>query len=241
MAFASNGASSVREQTFDSSCDLPSENTLDLDAPSLTIDAIAESDAGGDGITMRLSDESGRTVASGVTGPDGRLSLVVHPETAGAPGPGLLRLESARDERRAEAQTEARVVRRRAVFIAMNPLGEHFEAGSLLRVKGHVRTRVGPRVRVPVGLFAGGRHLETVLTNDHGEFMAELWIDAAPGELAIQARSEADATGAYPSAETQLVVRIEPPRPVPVLWLAGASAFLAALSDRDQPRQQGAL
>ncbi|MFT3922553.1 MAG: carboxypeptidase-like regulatory domain-containing protein [Myxococcales bacterium] len=208
---------------------LPSESTLDLDAPNLMVDAIAESDAGGDGIAMRLSDEEGRTVASGVTGPDGRLSLRISPDSAGSPGPGLLRLESARDDRRAEAQTEARVVRRRAVFIEMRPDGEHFEAGSLLRVRGHVRTRVGPRDGVPVGLYAGESHLETVLTNTQGDFVAELWIDAAPGELAIQARTEADATGAYPAAETQLVVHIEPPQPVPVLWLVGASALLAGL------------
>ena len=158
---------------------LPSESTLDLDSPSLVIDAIAESDAGGDGIAMRLSDESGRTVASGVTGADGRLSLRVRPDAAGAPGPGLLRLESARDDRRAEAQTEARVVRRRAVFIEMKPLGEHFEAGNLLRVVGKVRTRVGPRVNVPVGLFAGERHLETVLTK-HARRVRGRALDRCP-------------------------------------------------------------
>jgi hypothetical protein len=208
---------------------LPSESTLDLDATSLLIDAIAESDAGGDGISMRLSDESGRTIASGVTGPEGRLSLAVSPSAAGAPGPGLLRLESARDDRRAEAQTEARVVRRRAVFIEMRAIGEHFEAGNHLRVAGQVRTRVGPRVGVPVGLFVGERHLETVLTKASGAFEAELWIDAPPGNLTIQARSEADATGAYPAAETRLTVPIEPPRPVPMLWIAVASGLLAGL------------
>ncbi len=208
---------------------LPSEGTLDLDAPNLLLEAIAESDAGGDGISMRLSDEGGRAIASGITGPDGRLTLRVVPAAAGAPGPGLLRLESARDERRAEAQTEARVVRRRAVYIEMRALGDHFEAGNHVRVAGKVSTQVGPRMNVPIGLFAGERHLETVLSNASGEFEAELWIDAPKGPLTIHARSEADATGAYPAAETRLTLSIEPPRPVPVLWVAVASALLAGL------------
>ncbi len=44
-----------------------------------------------------------------------------------------------------------RVVRRRAVFIEMKPLGEHFEAGNLLRVVGKVRTKVGPSHQGPGG------------------------------------------------------------------------------------------
>jgi hypothetical protein len=208
---------------------LPSGNILDLDAEELAIEALAESDAGGEGIAMRLSDETGRILTSGVTDDEGRLSLRIPSDRFAMPGPGLLRLESARDGRRAEAQTEARVVRRRAVYVELVPLRASFEAGGSLRIRGSVRTRVAPRAGVPLGLYASDRHLETVISKEDGTFQAELWIDAAPGPLEIRARAEADATGAYPAAEKRLQLRIEPARPIPVTWLAATALATASL------------
>ena len=103
-----------------------------------------------------------REVARGVTDADGRLRRSIPTRLLGHPGAGLLRIESLRDERRAEAQTEARVVRRRAVKVRIEPKGDYFEAGGALSVRGDVRTRVAPRVGVPVGLFAG-RHYADLL------------------------------------------------------------------------------
>jgi hypothetical protein len=208
---------------------LPEGHTIDLDAPSFAIEAVAESDAGGDAIAMRLWDETGREVARGTTDSEGRLKLTIPTRTLGSPGAGLLRIESLRDDRRAEAQTEARVVRRRAVFVSIAPKGARFEAGSALGVVGSVRTRATPRAGVPVGLYVGDRHLETVVTDEQGRFEAELWIDAAEGPLAITARAEGDATGAYPATETQLVVQVQAARPVPVAWL-GAATLLVLLA-----------
>ncbi len=208
---------------------LPSESTLDLDAPDLYVEALAESDGGGEALSMRLTDETGRVIASGVTSADGHLLLRIPTDSGLEPGPGLLRLESARDERRAEAQTEARIVRRRAVFVALEPVGTHFEAGSQISVRGKVSTRVKPRAQVPVGLFAGTRHLETVLTDDAGNFQAALWIDAPAGPLSLTARTEADSTGAYPAAVSELVLDISPLSPVPLRWVLGVCAAMALL------------
>ncbi len=201
---------------------LPQGNAIDLDAPTFSVHSVAESDAGGDGIAMRLLDETGREIASGVTDGQGKLALEVPTRGLGAPGAGLVRIESLRDARHAEAQTEARVVRRRAVFVSLSETAGPHEAGSPLRVSGKVRTGGGPRAGVPVGLFAPTKHLETVVTNAQGQFEGELWIDAAPGPLAITARTEADATGAYAISEARVLLTIVPARPLPTPWVLGA-------------------
>jgi hypothetical protein len=200
---------------------------INLDAPELTVEVVAESDAGGDGLSMRLTDESGRELARGTTLADGRLHLSVPTERLGPPGAGLLRIESLRDARRAEAQTEARVVRTRAVLLELTPEATSLEVGSPLTVKGRARTRAAPRARVPVGLFVDGQHAETVITDAAGSFESRLWLAAEPGSLTLLARSEGDAASAYPPAETSVVISVLPGQPLPMLWLLGATAVAA--------------
>lgn len=222
---------------------LPLGHTIDLDAPELVIEAIAESDIGGQDVVMRLSDEAGRELARGTTDRSGHLRVRVPTSRLGAAGAGLVRIESLRDARRAEAQTEARVVRKRAVFVELSLRSAELEAGQPAQVLGRVHTRAGPRGRAPVGLFAGTRHLATVMTDPSGQFEAELWLDSDRGSVEITARVEGDATGAYPSAEARTRVRVLPARPVPVLWLlAVSSAVLLAvvLSTRRRARSSGA-
>lgn len=204
---------------------LPQGNAIDLDADTFAVHSVAESDAGGDGITMRLLDETGREIARGVTNSQGKLALNVPTALLGTPGAGLVRIESMRDARRAEAQTEARIVRRRAVMVSLRADAGPFEAGNPIRVTGEVRTRGGPRAGVPVGLFATTQHLETVVTNAEGKFEGQLWIDTLPGPLAITARTEADATGAYAISEARLLLTIVPARPLPIGWIAGLLAI----------------
>lgn len=206
---------------------LPFGHTIDLDAPELVVEAVAESDVGGGGVTMRLSDETGRELARGVTDRAGRLRVRVPSARLGAPGAGLVRIESLRDDRRAEAQTEARVVRRRAVFLELSPVARSVEAGQSIALRGKASTQVAPRALVPVGLFTGERHLATVMTDERGLFDAELWLDARKGPLEIVARTEGDATGAYPAAEASVRITIEAARPVPLTWLALSAALLA--------------
>jgi hypothetical protein len=198
---------------------LPSGPRIDLDRPTVAVDVVAESDASGARLAMRLTDETGRELARGVTEADGRLRLNVRTELLGAPGAGLLRIESLRDERRAEAQTEARVVRTRAVQLTLTPESTSFETGSSLRVEGTARTRVGPRPRVPVGLFADGRHLETVITDEQGAFRTRLWLAQREGPITLVARSEGDAASAYPAAETRAALRAIHAEPLPLRWL----------------------
>lgn len=200
---------------------------IDLDAPELAVEIVAESDAGGDGLAMRLTDETGRELARGTTEADGRLHLSVPTGALGPPGAGLLRIESLRDARRAEAQTEARVVRTRAVLLELAPEATSLEVGSPLTVKGRARTQAGPRAHVPVGLFVDGQHVETVITDAAGSFEARLWPSAEPGPLSLVARSEGDAASAYPPAETGVVIHVLPGQPLPMLWLLAASAVAA--------------
>jgi hypothetical protein len=207
---------------------LPFGHTIDLDAPELVVEAVAESDVGGGGVAMRLWDEAGRELGRGTTDRGGHLRVRIATERLGPAGAGLVRIESLRDDRRAEAQTEARVVRKRAVFVDLRASEGALEAGQPAPVRGRVYTRVGPRPAVPVGLFAGDRHLATVLTDSRGDFRAELWIETERGPIEITARIEGDATGAYPSAEARTTLRVEPARPVPLLWLLAASLAIAA-------------
>jgi hypothetical protein len=215
---------------------LPFGHTIDLDAPELVVEAVAESDVGGNGVAMRLWDEAGHELARGTTDRAGHLRVRVPTSRMGAPGAGLVRIESLRDDRRAEAQTEARVVRRRAVFLALAVAAREIEAGQPARLHGQAYTQAADRSRrprgvIPVGLFLGDRHLATVMTNERGEFESELWVDAEPGPIEITARTEGDATGAYPPSEARAQLRIAPARPVPLAWLLTAAVlvFLAAL------------
>lgn len=200
---------------------------IDLDRDSIAVDVVAESDAGGDGLAMRLTDESGRELAHGTTRSDGRLRFSVATSQLGAPGAGLLRIESLRDDRRAEAQTEARVVRTRAVLLTLELDAASFEAGSPVPVKGRAHTRVGPRAQVPIGLFAAGQHLETLLTDPQGEFRTRLWPKAREGTVELSARSDGDASSAYPAAETRVTITIRKPEPLPLRWLLGATVVVA--------------
>jgi hypothetical protein len=198
---------------------LPGGPRIDLDQRTVAVDVVAESDASGARLAMRLTDETGRELAHGTTEADGRLRLDVRTELLGAPGAGLLRIESLRDERRAEAQTEARVVRTRAVELTLSPESSSFETGSSLRVEGGAHTRIAPRANVPVGLFANGRHLETVITDEQGAFRTRLWLANREGPIVLVARSEGDAASAYPAAETRVTLRAIHAEPLPVPWL----------------------
>jgi hypothetical protein len=226
---------------------LPFGHTIDLDAPELVVEAIAESDVGGNGVAMRLWDEAGRELGRGTTDRAGHLRVRVPTSHMGAPGAGLVRIESLRDDRRAEAQTEARVVRRRAVFLDLAAVASEIEAGQPARLHGQAYTRGGdrqraPRGAVPVGLYLGDRHLATVMTDELGRFATELWVDVEQGPLEITARTEGDATGAYPAAEARASLRVLPARPVPLAWLLSAAVLVGSaviLAGRRRKRESG--
>lgn len=207
---------------------LPQGTRIDLDRETFLVDVVAESDAGGGALAMRLTDERNRELARGMTEADGRLRLSVKTELLGTPGAGLLRIESLRDERRAEAQTEARVVRTRAVQLKLFPQATTFEAGAPLAVEGRAESRAGPRARVPVGLYANGEHLETLITDARGRFKARLWLNTREGDVTLTARSEGDAASAYPAAETQIILHVTKAEPLPLAWLAASFALALA-------------
>lgn len=213
---------------------------LDLDAPELALEAVAESDAGGQGITLRLSDEAGHELALARTDAQGRARFVVPSERFGPPGTGLLRVESLRDERHAEAQTEARIIRSRQLDVFVQADRAQVELGSEFSVRGGVRTRTGPCPRLPVGLYLGSTHVRTVVTGDAGEFAAELSADSAPAHTTLSARVEADPSGAHRAAGASVPLSIVAPEPLPLPWLiglfgAGAVATLLLSGRRRRP------
>ncbi|HEY6878508.1 MAG TPA: hypothetical protein VI299_10845, partial [Polyangiales bacterium] len=227
---------------------LPLGHTIDLDAPELIVEAVAESDVGGHDVGMRVWDEAGRELGGGVTDRAGHLRVRVPTSKMGPPGAGLVRIESLRDERRSEAQTEARIVRKRAVFLELATDNAQIEAGQPARVHGRAYTHAAdghddPRASVPVGLFRGERHLATVMTDSQGVFASELWVELEQGPLELTARSEGDATGAYPAAEAHVRLQVAPARPVPMTWLflAAAAIALAVIGAGRLRRGQGDL
>jgi hypothetical protein len=203
---------------------------LDLDAADVVLHAVAESDAGGQGIALRLSDETGRELALTRTDAHGHAQFVVPTDRFGPPGTGLLRVESLRDERHAEAQTEARIIRSRLVTIDLRLERERVEVGSELGVEGSVQSRGGPSVGVPVGLYIGRDHVRTVMSDGEGHFGATLSADGAPTHSQVSARVEADPSGAHPAAERSVPLDVVAPEPLPWTWLIGilASGVAAA-------------
>jgi hypothetical protein len=127
------------------------------------------------------------------------------------------------------------------VQLVLHAEDERPESGNPIHVRGRVNTAAGPRAQVPVGLYAGSRHLETVVSAGDGTFEAELWIDAPPGPLPITARSEGDATGAYPPAESTVELTVVEARPLPVGWAAAALAAALLLAITTTARRSSNL
>jgi hypothetical protein len=205
-------------------------SVLDLDTREVGLAAIAESDAGGAGITLRLSDETGAELARAQTDARGHAHFLVSTERFGPPGTGLLRVESLRDERHAEAQTEARIIRSRKIRVDLQTERERIEVGNELAIVGMVRTGAGPCPNLPVGLFLGTEHVRTVMTGDDGGFDARISVEGVPRATAVSARVEADPSGAHNAAEALRAVEVVAPEPLPLTWILGLLGGTVALT-----------
>ncbi|MFM2417951.1 MAG: hypothetical protein RL385_2674 [Pseudomonadota bacterium] len=205
-------------------------SVLDLDTREVTLAAIAESDAGGADITLRLSDETGAELARAQSNSQGHAHFVVPTERFGPPGTGLLRVESLRDERHAEAQTEARIIRSRKIRVDLQTERGRIEVGNELAIDGSVRTNAGPCPNLPVGLFLGAEHVRTVMTGEDGHFEARLSVEGVPRGTAVSARVEADPSGAHNAAEALRPIAVIAPEPLPLTWVLGLIGGAVALA-----------
>ncbi|MBX3270927.1 MAG: carboxypeptidase regulatory-like domain-containing protein [Sandaracinaceae bacterium] len=192
---------------------------IDLDVPTHPIRVRAESDAGGAGLLVQLENELDEPLASGTTGADGSLLLTVSSEALGGPAAGRLVVRTTGDAVRAPAQTEVLVVRFRPTRLTLEAPTATVTAGQPLRVRGTLGTSEGPLARKAVGVFAGERHLETVLTDADGRFESVVVLEDADGPVALTARFESDAPWRPAAASDAVEVRVEPRGATSLPWL----------------------
>lgn len=105
----------------------PRPTVLDLDKDRLAISgvldlALATAHASREGLGVVLSDESGKKLASGKTGGDGKVRLTFEPKDLAGPGTGKLRLAFEGSEDLAPASDEQAVTRR--AMVKMRLAGE---------------------------------------------------------------------------------------------------------------------
>jgi len=201
---------------------------LDLDRPVHRLQVRARSAEGGAGLEVTLASELGDRLAGGTTGDDGTVVLEVESARLGPPAAGRLVVTSERDDRRSRAQTEVMVVRFRAASLTLDATPTHLELGAPLRIEGRLTDSGGALPRRAVGLFAGDRHLDTVLTDAEGRFARELQLDGLSGTVAVRARFTSDAPW-RPSAESPAIsVTLAAPSSAPWPWLLLPMAICAA-------------
>jgi hypothetical protein len=202
---------------------------LSLDGPETRITVVAASAAGGAGLPLRVENELGTVVAEGRTDEQGRWSAQLDPRALGPPAAGRLVVRSGGDEARSPAQTEVPIVRYLPTELTW--LDGASELGRDALVRARLATSTGPLRRRAVGVFAGGVHVGTHLTDDEGE--VALRVDPAffpdTGTIELVARFDSDAPW-LASSES-------PPRSVVLArtssllpWLAGGSVLVAALT-----------
>ncbi|MCB9591308.1 MAG: carboxypeptidase regulatory-like domain-containing protein [Sandaracinaceae bacterium] len=202
---------------------------LDLDVPTHRLRVRAESDAGGGGLEVRLENELEELLASGTTAEDGSVVLEVASAALGSPAAGRMIVKTSGDAQRAPAQTEVLVVRFRPTALTLTTTAARVEAGQPVRVEGQLRTSERPLARKAVGIYAGDRHLETVLTDGEGRFAREIVLEDNEGTVALTARFEGDAPWRPAASSEPVEVRIEPRGATPARWLLVPIALSALL------------
>jgi hypothetical protein len=206
---------------------------IDLDRPEHHVDVRATSEEGGAGLRIEVRDELDRPLAEGRTDSGGTVRLTVSSTLLGDPAAGRLLVRTPGDERRAAAQTEVPVVRFRPSRIEIATSAQRVDVGEPLTLSGRLFDSAGALPRRAVGLFAGDRHLETVLTDDLGRFSRTVEL-STEGLTPVVASYESDAPWRTSVRSEPVVVTVDaggsPPWPwllVPTLACAFAVAWLS--------------
>jgi hypothetical protein len=203
---------------------------LDLDEPEHAITVRAQSEEGGEGLEVALTNEVGERLAAATTGPDGTVTLVIESAALGAPATGRLVVATPGDARRGRAQTEVLVVRYRPTHLTLEASPRRARAGEPIRVEVELEDSAGPLGREAVGLFAGERHLETVLTDERGRIVRELSLEAEDeGPVPLSARFSSDAPWRPAARSESVPIEIELRGATPWEWLLLPMGICAVL------------
>ncbi len=217
---------------------------IDLDAPRHRFRVRAESEAGGEGMSVALENELEEVLATGITGEDAAVTLEVESRALGGPAAGRLVVRTPGDAERAPAQTEVLVVRFRPTALTLDVAPRRVEGGRPVRVEGRLATSERPLARKAIGLFAGERHLETVLTDAEGRFAREVVLEENDATVALTARFESDAPWRPSAVSDPVDVRVAPRGATPVRWLllpiAVCAVALVALWWRSRRQRKAA-
>lgn len=208
---------------------------VDLGIPQHTLTIAASSEAGGQGLTMIVSDESaGAELARGETDASGTLRLTIDSGRLGPPAAGRIIVRTHGDATRAEAQSELPIVRFRATETTLTLSRASLGPDETLAADGLLTDGVAPLEREAISLITGDLVLGTVLTDDHGRFHAVLDHGAfgdLEGPLTLVARFDGSAPWIPASESAPLPLEIR--RPIALGWLwAILPIALAAIAVR---------
>lgn len=182
---------------------------IDLDGDPVVITVTADSDAGKQGLRVHLEDEMRRPLADGVTDARGRVTFRLEPTALGPPGPGRVVAIAADDGERSRAATEYPIVRSRGTALTLESSGTRARAGFPLRFEGRLTVAGMPGQPVPgapVGVFAGGAHLGTDVTDDDGRYVVVAPLPSEAAEREVVARFEAARPGLSSSTSPPILV-----------------------------------
>ncbi len=205
---------------------------VDLTRETHELTIAASSEAGGAGLAMSVTDETGATeLARGTTGEDGTVVVTLASAALGPPAAGRLIVRTRGDATRAEAQSELPIVRFRptttTLVLGAGTLGTE---GSVT-ARGALSDGTAPLEREAITLVAGDRIVRTVLTDERGEFAVALTsadFDAESEEVELVARFDGASPWVPGSSSAPARLRIE--HPVSFDWLlALVPMALAAL------------
>ena len=203
---------------------------LNLDERDHSIAVSAQSEEGGAGLSVELSNEVGERLAVGTTGADGSCTLTIESASLGAPATGRLVVHTPGDARRAAAQTEVLVVRYRPTRLTLDASPRRARADEPVHVEVELSDSAGPLGREAVGLFAGEDHLETVLTDERGRIERDVSLGAEDGEpVILSARFLSDAPWRPASRSEPIAIEIEVRGATPWEWLLLPMGICAAL------------
>jgi len=192
---------------------------IDLDGPPVSVTVTADSDAGKEGVALRLEDELGRPLARGRTDARGRAGFELDPADVGPRGPGRIVAHALGDDRRSGTTTEYPIVRLRRTSLGLDAPEGPARAGREVVFRGALRFAADPEAPVSggaVGVFIDGTHVGTAVTDDQGRFEVVAVVPPGDGPRSVLARFESARAG-LTSAESA---------PREILWRAARRRFL---------------
>ena len=193
-----------------------------LDESEHVLAISAESEHGGDGLRITLTNELGQLLGAGTTDSAAQWTVHLRSSELGTAGVGRLIVRSAADGRRAAAQTEVPIVRSRTTHTELASASV-VEGG--LRVRGSLNTAEHPLERRAVSVLVNGVLAATALTDLNGQIDVTVAPEGLPSDsYSVALRFDSDAPWLLSSNSNVATVQQSIRR-----WILPALAFLSAL------------